>query len=83
MTTQLTAYGRLPRERGIHSKRIDAQRLSRHQKANPIQWIPACAGKTEEDQAVISRTILSPFAAEKLSQTFARVNGYKFTNLRS
>ncbi len=31
-----------------HSKRIHAQCLSLHQKANPIQWIPACAGKTEE-----------------------------------
>ncbi len=47
-----------PANAGAHSKRIDAQRLSLHQKANPIQWIPACAGKTEEDQAVISRTIL-------------------------
>ncbi len=37
-----------PANAGTHSKRINAQRLSLHQKAKPTQWIPACAGKTEE-----------------------------------
>ncbi len=48
-----------PANAGPDSKRIHAQRLSLQQEANPIQWILACAGKTEEDQAVISRTILT------------------------
>ncbi len=38
-----------PANAGTHSKRINAQCLSLNQKANPIQWIPACAGKTDED----------------------------------
>ncbi len=41
--------------------------LSLHQKANPIQWISACAGKTEGDQAVISRTILINPTTNQLS----------------
>ena len=46
-----------PANAGIHSKRTNAQWLSLHQKAKPIQWIPACAGKTEE----------SPFMATHLT----------------
>ena len=37
-----------PANAGTHSKRVNARCLSLHQKANPMQWIPACAGKTEE-----------------------------------
>ncbi len=38
-----------PANAGTHSKRVNALRLSLRQKANTIQWIPACAGKTEDD----------------------------------
>ncbi len=59
LTTQLTAYGRLPRERGDPLEAYSRSTSFPASKSQPIQWTPACAGKTEEDQAVISRTILS------------------------
>ncbi len=67
-----------PANAGTHSKRINAQCLSLHQKANPIQWIPACAGKTEEDQAVISRMILTGLFAGNLKFDFIVVAGFDF-----
>ncbi len=49
MTTHLTAYGRLPRERGDPLEAYSRSMSFPASKANPIQWIPACAGKTEQD----------------------------------